>query len=364
MSSDIVMIFGAFIRNTEIEDALKQVGKKVYAYVVPSNGKAPATINGMPIKKISELNKTEREMLILIPSMPGIQDEIYSFLKANGFTHIEYFHRLFASLPISQRHYYSKMYDWNINFSIPACERQIKGVGENLKIYVVTSHFNLHKTPKKGGAATDLLPNYSTLIQAGAALTDIKMCERRDDVGDNISYKNSTYCELTALYWLLKNEPLPEYVGFNFYSRIFNFNETELSYILSSGIDAIVPEPVIVSCLHTLPKILPQNHNLIEDFLEKAVAKTHLDYLETFRAVFKENIRLPSNIFIVQKNIFTHYVKWLFDVIETYEDILMKAGREVPPRHIGYMAERLQTVYFLKNSSALNILFAKRKFLF
>ena len=34
-----------------------------------------------------------------------------------------------------------------------------------------------------------------------------------DAVGDNISKKNSNYCELTAIYWIWKNYELPDYIG-------------------------------------------------------------------------------------------------------------------------------------------------------
>ena len=75
-------------------------------------------------------------------------------------------------------------------------------------------------------------------------------------------------------------------------------------------------------------------------------------------------IFLPSNIFIVRKDIFCDYVEWLFDILNTYEKYLIEDNIVVPPRHIGYVAEILQSIYFLRNSQKLNILFAKRKFLF
>ena len=72
----------------------------------------------------------------------------------------------------------------------------------------------------------------------------------------------------------------------------------------------------------------------------------------------------PSNIFVIRKDIFCDYVEWLFDILDAYEKYLLEDGITVPPRHIGYMAEILQSVYFLKNSQRLNILFAKRIALF
>ena len=211
--------------------------------------------------------------------------------------------------------------------------------------------------------AGKLLPNFSTFIQAGAALSEVKMCELRDNVGDNISHKNEFYCELTALYWIWKNENLTDYVGFNFYSRVFNFDEKQLSYILSSGIDAIVPEAVILSPLRLLPKIQPRNNEMIEDFLERAIAKTDSSYLNTFKTLGKEGVILPSNIFILRRDIFCNYCQFVFAVLEEYENLLSEFGKTIPPRHIGYMCEQLQSIWFLKHSSELNILFAPRRFL-
>ena len=45
----------------------------------------------------------------------------------------------------------------------------------------------------------------------------------RDDVGDNISFKNNNYCELTAFYWAWKNVEA-DYYGFFHYRRLLNLN--------------------------------------------------------------------------------------------------------------------------------------------
>ncbi len=72
-------------------------------------------------------------------------------------------------------------------------------------------------------------------IQVGAAISDINLGMQRDDqvngiTCDNISSKNKSFCELTALYWAWKNikklYPNLEYIGINHYRRFFDFNKS------------------------------------------------------------------------------------------------------------------------------------------
>ena len=248
------------------------------------------------------------------------------------------------------------MYNWNINVSVPIRE-QNKIIDElDLKIYVVTSHFNLHKS-----TGNLLVPRYSTYIQAGAALTKKLMCELRDNIGEkNISINNPMYCELTALYWIWKNELPHDYIGFNLYSRIFELSEEQLIYILANGIDVIVPEPEILSPLF---KTTIQASKEINNFLKTAISKICPSYLNTYEDSLKEKICIPSNLIIAKKEIFSNYTEWLFKMLSAYENLLKENLQKMPLRHIGYMAERLMTVYFLHHSEDLNIFFARRRFL-
>ena len=62
-------------------------------------------------------------------------------------------------------------------------------------------------------------------IQVGKSLgTDLGYVG--DDTGDNISYKNPFYCELTGMYWLWKNYKC-DIIGICHYRRFFLEN-TEL----------------------------------------------------------------------------------------------------------------------------------------
>ncbi|MDE6435176.1 MAG: DUF4422 domain-containing protein, partial [Lachnospiraceae bacterium] len=63
-------------------------------------------------------------------------------------------------------------------------------------------------------------------IQVGKALhPELDLGFQGDDTGDNISEKNGSYCELTAMYWAWKNLPKDvDIVGLCHYRRYFNLN--------------------------------------------------------------------------------------------------------------------------------------------
>ena len=199
---------------------------------------------------------------------------------------------MFCSLPVKEKFQYVKNYDWNINFTVPKLDKPIKNLDDKLKIYVVTSQFDLHKQGDDVIDAVERFPKFAEYIQAGAALTQIKMCNLRDNTGENISHKNPTHCELTALWWIFKNEHLKEYVGLNFYSRIFDFTQDELVSVLSNGIDAVVPEPAIALYRKMLGLNLPSNVSAKFQYvpfikrLSDAIMYAHSDYMDDFLSVW------------------------------------------------------------------------------
>jgi hypothetical protein len=82
-----------------------------------------------------------------------------------------------------------------------------------MKKLVITAHH-------KNDAAIPLFKRYFFPIQVGAELTPYRFQIIPDNLGDNISFKNKNYCELTAHYYVLKNLEF-DYAGLMHYRRIF-----------------------------------------------------------------------------------------------------------------------------------------------
>ena len=95
-----------------------------------------------------------------------------------------------------------------------------------------------------------LKDNILTPIHVGRALARQRgeteefrwMCENMigDDTGDNISAKNASYNELTALYWAWKNYSAlgsPDYIGLMHYRRHFIFRKSDRVVEEVDGID-------------------------------------------------------------------------------------------------------------------------------
>lgn len=190
-------------------------------------------------------------------------------------------------------------------------------------------------------------------VHAGAALhPDPRFT--RDDTGGNISRRNPLYCELTVHYWLWQNADADAY-GLCHYRRYFTRHPRRgLPGILTQGdVDALLADADVLVPRPRLYLIETNASHYIHAYCESDL--THLravigdtcpEYLPAFDRVMKRRWGRRFNMFIMRREAFRAYSAWLFPVLFALEERL---GGNIPPRTMGFIAERLMDVWLGQN---------------
>ncbi|HCC04431.1 MAG TPA: hypothetical protein DEP51_06245, partial [Clostridiales bacterium] len=214
------------------------------------------------------------------------------------------------------------------------------------------------------------------LIQAGSSLAE-PIGYLTDDSGDNISEKNPKYCELTALYWIWKNDKTSNIVGMTHYRRFFYI------YNLFSNTKRMLNQNDILKYLDEYDIILPDKQHFGPYTVKKQFAEAHgahkedkeedktnlmkcreiinkicPKYTSSFDEVMEQHSLYCYNMFITRKGIFDQYMSWLFGILDKAEEIIDLSIYDDLPlneknyqyRVYGFLAERLFNVWLCKNS--------------
>ncbi len=197
-------------------------------------------------------------------------------------------------------------------------------------------------------------------IQAGAALTEERMCAICDNTGEHISNKNREYCELTALYWIWKNDR-SDYVGICHYRRHFEINEKMLEKLTSSDIDVLLTIPIL-----NFPSVraVYENDHSIEDWdiMLEAIGKLTPDYVEAADMVQNGRFYSGYNMLVARKRILDRYCEWLFPILAYCEQNCQKKEDRYQNRYIGFLAERLLSIYFTYHKKDYKIVYGRKHF--
>jgi len=196
-------------------------------------------------------------------------------------------------------------------------------------------------------------------IRVGAALNKEDFGYQRDDIGENISNKNKNFCELTATYWIMKNDK-SDIVGLTHYRRYFFkkhknnklenvLSEQDIKEILKEN-DIIVPNYTFI-IKHNAEKSWEKTH-IKKDYDEckKIISEKYPDYIEAFEKFSKSRFLYICNMFIAKKEIFDEYYKWLFDILfELEKRTDLSNYDDYNKRLFGFMSERLFNVWLIKH---------------
>ena len=188
-----------------------------------------------------------------------------------------------------------------------------------------------------------------------------------DDVGENMSEKNPSYCELTAHYWAWKNV-LADYYGFFHYRRYLYPNvEAKLPYHIMgkptlsllkrlgydqfvqviSQYDIIAPKGCNMHCsVRRHYASSDYHHGRDLELIERIVQEYYPQMTKSMDQYLSDTICYFGNIFIMSRTAFFNYCTWLFPILDTF-DRNAKTGEYVgqEARVDGYLAERLFGIY-------------------
>lgn len=221
---------------------------------------------------------------------------------------------------------------------------------EQMQIYIAT-----HKYVKDLPTEEIYVP-----IHVGAQKIHDNWGYLRDDINDNISQKNSNYCELTGLYWVWKNRQ-SDIVGLVHYRRYF------FDRAMQHSVNNVLEEDKIIKILENKKIILPKPYYLSKNTVQEdyysihqtrdleicgeIIAEKYPEYIDAFHDTMKSRHFYTYNMFITSWELFDDYMSWLFDVLGILEErIDITQYSDYNKRVYGFLAERLFNVWLEKNN--------------
>jgi hypothetical protein len=337
---------------------------KILCFAVSDKADNQNNINGIPVYDIKDLVKYNQNSILLIAVLEKYYDEIYMHVKHLGFFNI-------IQLTFESKNWSDLRENYLIDFcakrQLPYLRfddeiRRIKAkkkslqdeTGVKIELYVVKNHMD------KSLTVPPEFKKYIIPIQVGSTFSDKKIAKIQDDKGMNISNKNPVYCELTAIYWIWKNVTCP-YVGVCHYRRYFDIEEEQLKYLSVANIDVVLSIPIL-----SFPDIEQgyiRDHKA-EDWnvMMKVLKNMHIEYYETAAWHYKDIFYYPYNMMIAKKDIFDAYCEWLFPILRKIEQYCQEKEDYYQNRYIGFLAERLLSLYFIHNRNKYKVVHVAKKF--
>lgn len=198
-------------------------------------------------------------------------------------------------------------------------------------------------------------------IQAGAAISDDRIdCSFYDNDGDNISYKNRQFCELTALYWLWRNCSA-EWIGLEHYRRRFILPEDWTARL--GQVDAILPVP-----LYVYPSLegnfVARHKKQVWEMAIQILSEQHPDMQEAVTEFFsKQGCYSPCNMLIARREVLDNLCSWLFPMLFDLEERVGMLEDSYQNRYPGFVSERFISFFFWYYRDKYNVVYSEKNFL-
>lgn len=203
-----------------------------------------------------------------------------------------------------------------------------------------------------------------TPIQVGAEGKE-ELGYQKDNEGDNISSKNSYFCELTGLYWAWKNLD-DDYIGLSHYRRHFTDNK-KVPKDEENKFKILLNKEQAEKILENTDIILPKKRNYyIENLYNHYKHTMHVEpldetrkiieeqcpkYLTEFDKLHKRTSAHMFNMFIMKKEYLDQYCEWLFKILfELEKRVDPKQYDNFHARYLGRISELLLDVWINTNN--------------
>ncbi len=206
-----------------------------------------------------------------------------------------------------------------------------------------------------------------------------------DDSGENISFKNPFYCELTAHYWVWKNDLESDYIGFMHYRRHFNFSDDQQLAEDNWGVvnDEVISDDYerkfgltdaqitrqLQDCDLVVPKkwdvraagsknnydhyrVSPHLHAKDYQLALDSLLKLYPDYVSAVKSFNDATNGYYTNMFVMGRALFQQYSAWLFSILTDLEQhISFNNYSAQEQRVIGHISERLFNIFIIYQQS-------------
>ena len=135
----------------------------------------------------------------------------------------------------------------------------------------------------------------------------------QDNTGNNISFKNPYFCELTGLYWAWKNLRNVDYIGLCHYRRYFDIIITEENIEkLMSECDVIVPAAIHHSATLYNDKFKTMSGEDIAIFFKVLEEKFPKYYCAAVNYIMNNNKDYAYNMLICSRTCYENIMNFLF----------------------------------------------------
>lgn len=213
------------------------------------------------------------------------------------------------------------------------------------------------------------MKDYQTLLVGAQKNNTFENDYLKDNEGENISYKNDSYCELTGMYWIWKNRT-DDAVGIVHYRRFFAHVDYLVSFrgryiSLKKNPYRICTSDHLFEQLKDVDIVVKQSEyrkSTLEEIFVKllgvdiwnnfrdTVYEMYPDYIDAFNATKNAHRHFNCNMCITSKQNYDRYCEFLFSIVDKMDENHMQlTGDRYHNRELGYFGEFILGMWITKN---------------